>query len=225
METQGLIIDNFNDDNDVVIKYYTPFGDIEAEHRHDDISKTFYSMFRQLIDQHRPIAGYEYIERFNDAEVDEGMLGGLQFSVDDGARDVVNHLPPNERNAFVLTLFAFYDFLNKTEQLMQTKIFKIDISRQPTEFWLNFRKCDIEIGLVIQQLLPLIMDIKTLSSMLIDFLNAYNELVTNPNWRMLYTFIMINMLNAINRLTFRPNMKSIGAFINVTDEIENLSKE
>lgn len=212
-----LIIDNdVYDDGDVLVKYQTPFGDPFAEQRHEDIFRTFYGVFRQWFERKHPINGADYIARFGEMET----VNELPFPLTDEAHMTIQRLAPDEQNAFTLTLFAFYDFLNKTEQLTQTKVVKIDVSRLPIEFWFNFRKADLDEA--IPQLAPLIEDVKALSSMLIEFINSYGDLGQHPIWRILYTFIMINMINVIDRLTFRPNMRSIGAFVNITDEIEKL---
>lgn len=213
-----LVIDNDFETNDVCVKFFTPFGDMEAERRHTDVFKTFHSLFRQWFGE--KMSAMNYVTYFGN--VDEDMLTMCRHIMDDNMFAALQKLPEEQHNAFCLTLFAFYDFLNKTEQMFSTKVLRIDVSRVPIEYWFNFRKCEMGIELAMQQLIPLINDVKTITIMLNKFIAAYRELAEDPTWRALYTFVMLNMINVLDRVTFRPNMRSIGAFVNITDEVEQM---
>lgn len=222
-----LVIDNDDDgnnDNDntpeVLIRYFTPYGDIEARSRHKDIFKTFYSLFYQWFNNsiYEKITAEQFIDKFS--SIDEDMIKNGFF--DNVMIDAIQRLPEQQQSAFALVIFVMYDLLNKIDKLNSTKIIKLNISRAPSEYWINFRKCQMEYPELMVRIVPLINDINTHIIMLIQFISAYDELSQHPIWNDLYTFMMINLINCIDKIIFRPNARNIGAFINITDDINNI---
>ena len=211
------------DCDEIYIKYSTPFDDPHAESRHDDIRNTFKGLFHQWFNIKGN--GLNYIQEFGNELPTEELLSLSQANINEALIGILQQLPSNEQSAYCLTMFGFYDFLNKVEQLVQLKIMKLDITRAPIEFWFNYRKCEnIDPNQVLLQLLPLLVDLKTISTMLIRFIECYDDLAVNPCWRKLYTFVFINMLNIYEKISFRPNLKSIGGFVNVVDSINEMEQ-
>lgn len=211
------------DCDEIYIKYSTPFNDLHAEQRHDDIRNTFKGLFHQWFN----VKGskFEYLQQFGNEIPTEELLSLSQANLNESLFETLQHLPTNEHSAYCLTMFGFYDFLNKIETLCQMKIMKVDITRTPMEYWFNYRKCEtIEPQRVLVQLLPLLVDLKTITAMLIRFIECYDELSVNPAWHKLYTFVFINILNIYEKVCFRPNLKSIGGFVNVVDTINEMEQ-
>lgn len=209
--------------DDIYIKISTPFDDPHAEQRHEDIVKTFKGLFHQWFNEKTD--KNSFIQTFGQ-EVDVGELLSLsQINITDSIIETLQQLPENEQSCFLLTMIGFEDFLNKIDNFIHIKIVKFDATRIPFEFWFNYRKCeDMEPQIVISQLLPILIDMKTITTMLVKFVQCYNELSINFSWRKLYTYVFINLLNIYEKLSFRPNLKSIGGFMNIMDIIDELEQ-
>ena len=195
---------------EVEINYSTPFGDAMAEQRHDDIMRTFRSLFYQWFAPQ--VDKSEFISQFN--QIDESVI---QEMMDPVLMEAIQHVQVNEQPAFALTYFAILEFINKLTNLpngVRPNATVFDI-----EFWFNYRKHDEN---ELLHTLPMLKDIRTISTMLFKFLSCYQDLSQHPAWRMLYTFFMINMLGVYERISFKPNVKSIGGFVNITGMVEML---
>ena len=197
--------------NEIVdIGYNTTFGDALAESRHDNIMATFHNLFYQWFQT--PTNKLDYIKDFSETPDDV-----LCEVLDEPIIQALQQLPTEEQPAFALTYIAALELINRVLAI-PNNIIKVNATVFVPEFWFNFRKTSIPED-VIQQFIPELQSIKTLSIMMSKFIGCYKELSIHPSWHMLYTFLAINLLSNYEKLSFKPNIKNIGGFTNITESV------
>ena len=90
----------------------------------------------------------------------------------------------------------------------------IDLTRLPWEFWIKPESDDEEHG---KELGEVINNLIHMIALLMSFINAYDVLSNNLDWKRMYSFAFINLLNLSSVVSRRPRANEVLSYIDFND--------